>query len=362
MAVSGTIINYRYGLLAALAYGLTAPMGKLLLLKLSPYLLASLSYLGAGMGMIIIGLMRKGAHITSQEAKLTRKDLPYLALMVILDALAPIFLFLGLSRSTASTVALLNNFEIVATSVIALVIFKEAIGRRVWFAIVFLSLGGVILSVEDWGTLVFSPFALCVLAATILWGLENNVTRMLSLSDPLQIVTIKGIGSGALALILALFLEKISFDILYALLALLLGFVSIGLSVYFYILSQRMLGAARTASVYVAAPFIGVTLSFIFLHDSPAPSFYLALVFMLIGMYLSVTECHDHFHTHQCLTHDHKHGHFDLHHNHPDAHPIDANVKSQHSHTHNHDVNPHSHAHLPDLHHRHGHSEDGEEK
>jgi drug/metabolite transporter (DMT)-like permease len=355
MSFSQRLFNYRFGLLAALSYGLTAPIGKLLLLKISPFLLASLSYLGAGFFMLILRAFLK-TDAQKNEARLQKNNIPLLGLMVILDALAPILLFLGLKYSAPSTVALLGNFEVVATSVIALVIFKEAVGVRLWVAIMFISFGGIILSVEDWEGLLFSPHALCVLCATILWGLENNITRMLSFVDPMETVVIKGLGSGTLALIFSLTMEKTQFTLSFALFALIMGAVSVGLSVYFYILSQRILGAARTSSVYAVAPFIGVTLSFIIFGDTPVPSFYLALILMLIGIYLSVSEKHSHFHTHRLQTHEHIHSHKDSHHQHPhNNETLETQEPNVHSHKHSHSENPHAHEHLPDLHHIHSH-------
>jgi drug/metabolite transporter (DMT)-like permease len=357
MELWSRLYKYRWGLFAALAFGLYSPVGKVLLERLSPFLLASLTYLGAGIGMLALGLLRRRAEAEEKEAGLSRKDLPYLIMMVVLDACAPILLFVGLISTSAATVSLLTNFEIVATTVIAMAIFKEAVGKRLWIAVVFITVGGIVLSVEDWDGLVLSPGALCVLGAALLWGLENNCTRMTSLSDPVQTTVIKGIGSGLTALALALIFEKIRFDPAFAALALFLGFVTVGLSVWFYILSQRDLGAARTSSVYALAPFIGVTISFLALHERPAPSFYVALALMAIGLFLSASECHVHFHTHKCQDHDHLHTHDDMHHVH---HTGDCPKK--HTHRHAHDENPHSHEHLPDMHHTHGHDDKGGQK
>jgi drug/metabolite transporter (DMT)-like permease len=358
-------LRYRNGLLAALAFGITAPFGKILLERLSPFLLAALVYLGAGVAMVALPFLRdKLTKATggpkepqATEARLSGNDLPFVALMVLLDAVAPILLFVGLMSTSAATAALLGNFEIAATAVIALAIFREAVGARVWVAIALITLGGIILSVEDWGGLVLSPGALCVLCAAVLWGLENNCTRMLSLKDPVRIVAIKGLGSGTVALILAIAFERLRFDLLFGALALLCGFVSIGLSVWFYIRSQRELGAARTSLVYALAPLVGVALSFLILHERPAPSFYLALCLMLLGLFLSATERHAHFHSHEPLNHEHLHSHEGAHHNHP--HP--NGLRGPHSHSHRHSENPHSHEHLPDLHHIHAHKgEDGD--
>jgi drug/metabolite transporter (DMT)-like permease len=274
--------------------------------------------------------------------------------MVALDSAAPILLFVGLTTAPASSVSLLNNLEIAATSLIAMAYFKEAVGARLWLAIALITLSGVILSIGDWDTLALTPGALCVIAATVIWGLENNCTRALSLSDPIQIVAIKGVGSGSVTLILALCFETIRFDVPLAALSLAFGFVTAGLSVWFYIRSQRETGAARTSSICAIAPFIGVALSFIVLSERPAPSFYLALPLMLLGVYLSASERHSHYHSHKKIVHEHSHTHDDGHHAH--AHP--EGNPGRHTHLHEHSEISHSHEHLPDMHHSHGHKEE----
>lgn len=136
------------------------------------------------------------------------------------------------------------------------------------------------------------------------------------------------------------------------LLAMLLGFLAYGLSITFYILAQRDLGAARTSAFYSAAPFIGVALSWLILREPVSLSFFIALIVMLFGAYLAVTENHEHSHHHEALTHDHKHRHDDDHHD----HTHEGEVVFEHSHVHVHDPKAHTHAHLPDLHHRHSHT------
>ena len=174
---------------------------------------------------------------------------------------------------------------------------------------------------------------------------------MLSLKDPLQIVVVKGFGSGIGALIITVFAREFQFNLLYIGLTLLLGFVAYGMSIYFYISAQRELGAARTSAYYAAAPFIGVIVSWSALKEPITPTFTMALVVMLIGTYFAVTENHEHRHVHIQTTHEHKHNHEDGHHN----HSHDFAVVGEHSHEHSHETHEHEHAHLPDLHHRHSH-------
>lgn len=336
--------------LAAALYGISAPVSKLLLAEIPPTLMAALLYLGAGFGMLTVNFLRVASGRELTEAQITRKELPYVAAMILLDIAAPVLLMLGLTSTTSANAALLNNFEIVATSLIALFIFKEAIGRRMWYAISLITLASFILSVRDFGSLSFSIGSLYVLLACVCWGFENNCTRTLSGKDPLQIVVIKGLGSGIGALLVSAVMQEFSENFIYIGFALALGFVAYGLSIYFYIAAQRELGAARTSAYYAAAPFIGVMLSWLVLREEITTSFLAALAVMLAGTYLAVTEEHSHVHLHTAETHDHRHKHNDGHHNH--AHP---DFNGEHSHVHTHEILEHKHTHLPDLHHRHAH-------
>lgn len=273
-------------ILAAALYALNAPASKLLLQNMPPSMMAAFLYLGAGLGMLLMGLARKAAGCPSAEAHLTRKDLPYTIRMIVLDILAPIFLMIGISHTTAANASLLNNFEIVATSLIALFIFKEKISRRLWLAIGLIVLSSALLTVEDAGSLKFSVGSVFVLLASCCWGLENNCTRMLSQSDPQEIVIVKGLGSGAGALLVALLTGE-SFPAWgYVPFALLLGFVAYGLSIYFYVYAQRYLGAARTSAYYAIAPFIGVLMSLAIFREMPGMIFFAALAVMIVATVL----------------------------------------------------------------------------
>ena len=183
----------------------------------------------------------------------------------------------------------LNNFEIVATSLIALFIFREVISNRLWFAIILVTLSSILLSFEDMSSLEFSWGSLFVLLACVCWGFENNCTRMLSSKNPAQIVIIKGFGSGFGALVLSFIIGEYYFHIGYILLALLLGFVAYGLSIYFYIYAQRDLGAAKTSTYYAISPFIGAALSLIIFREQPSMIFLVALVIMAVGTYFAST-------------------------------------------------------------------------
>lgn len=272
-----------YAVLAAALYALNAPVSKLLLAQIPSARMAGLLYLGAGSGMFIMEKLRKNRR----EQPLTKKELPFTAAMVLLDIAAPILLMAGLTKCSAANASLLNNFEIVATSLIALFVFREAISKRLWLAIALVTASSALLSFEDASTLEFSWGSLFVLAACICWGFENNCTRMLSSKDPAQIVIIKGFGSGVGSLMISFVVGERYFHFGYMALALLLGFVAYGLSIYFYIYAQRDLGAAKTSTYYAISPFIGAALSLIIFAQVPSVLFLIALAIMAVGTYFA---------------------------------------------------------------------------
>ncbi|MEX1376521.1 MAG: EamA family transporter [Eubacteriales bacterium] len=338
-------------ILAAALYGISAPASKILLRELNPLFMAALLYLGAGLGMWIYSVFANTKKSQKIEASLSKKEMPYIAAMILLDVAAPILLLLGLQRTTAGTASLLNNFEIVATSIIALVFFKEAIDKRQWIAMALIIAASAILTFGAADGFSLSFGSIFILLACLSWGFENNCTRQLSLKNPVQIVIIKGFGSGIGALIVCAIWGDFAAHIIYVILALVLGFVAYGLSILFYIFAQRSLGAARTSIYYSIAPFIGVLLSWLALREKITAGFLTALFLMIIATYFMVTELHSHTHVHSPLSHNHKHTHDNEHHNHTHAEKVDG----FHTHQHTHDAVEHSHSHYPDEHHRHEH-------
>ena len=336
--------------LAAALYAVNVPFSKLLLAHASPTMMAALLYLGAGLGLLACRLAGKLLGRPQKAPSLTRKELPYTAAMVALDIAAPILLMLGVERTTSANVSLLNNFEIVATSLIALVLFKEVLSRRLWLAIGLVTAASVLLGWEGGSGLVFNQGSALVLGACLCWGFENNCTKMLSAKSSQEIVIIKGCFSGLGSLLVALALEEPFPAPVWMLLTALLGFVSYGLSIYFYILAQRDLGAAKTSAYYSIAPFLGVAFSMLLLGERPGLRFYAALASMAASTVLMVRDSvalqHIHAHTH---VHTHAHRHGDLVHTHQHAH-----VHS-HLHIHGSDEEQHLHIHqdLPDHDHVH---------
>lgn len=279
-----------FAILAAALYAINAPMSKLLLNKVPTAMMAAFLYLGAGIGLSLLQIIQKKTNRAGKEKPLTKKELPYIIGMVVLDIAAPLFLMAGLTMTTSANVSLLNNFEIVATSVIALIVFHEAISRRLWLAIGLVTVASLILSFEDVSSFSFSTGSLLVLMACVCWGFENNCTRMLSEKNPIEIVIIKGFCSGTGSLVIALCSGEKFPAMWYLLGALVLGFFAYGLSIFFYIYAQRYLGAAKTSAYYAVSPFIGVAASFVMLREAPTLLFLVALGFMIAGTYFASTE------------------------------------------------------------------------
>ena len=270
-----------YAILAAILYALSTPISKILMTQIPPSFLAGLLYLGAGFGMLPISLVKKSG---SAFRKTDKKDLPYIIGMIILDIAAPVFLMIALSGSAAANISLINNFEIVATSLIAFVLFRERISGKLCCGITLITVSSLLLSFEGMESLSFSTYSAFAFLACISWGFENNCTRKLSDCDPSRIVVIKGIGSGTGALLVSHILQEEIRLSIYVVAALVLGFFAYGLSVYFYVSAQRSLGAAKTSSYYAIAPFTSALLSIVVLRELPDVSFIVAFVIMIIGM------------------------------------------------------------------------------
>ena len=274
-------------LIAAALYAINSPLSKLLLDYLPPTLMAGFLYIGAGVCMLALALLRKVRKTERTETKLTKRELPYIVAMILLDIAAPVCLLLGLKSTNAANASLLNNFEIVATAVIALVVFKEKINFRLWLGILFITLSCMVLSFEDLSSLQFSYGSLLILLACVCWGFENNCTKKISSKDPLEIVLLKGIFSGLGSLLVGFIIgERIT--VLWSVFAVIgVGFVAYGLSIFFYVHAQRILGAARTSAYYAVSPFIGTLLSLVIFREIPHYTYFIALALMIIGAWLS---------------------------------------------------------------------------
>ena len=332
-------------LFAALFFGASAPLSKLLLGETPPVLMAAFLYLGSGTGISLIKLSQRTTS-DQKEAGIRRPDVKWLAGAILAGGiLAPIILMISLQNTPASTASLLLNFEGVATTLIALLFFHESISGRAYAAIFAITLASIFLSTDFQGGFGLSLGALGVILACILWGVDNNFTRNISAKDPLIIVAWKGLVAGTFSLILGLLLGQQLPALTTILSILLLGFISYGLSTMLFIYSMRGLGAARTSALYGTAPLAGVLLSIMIFDDPLTLLFILAAIMMLIGAYLLANEEHAHFHIHMPVVHEHRHSHDEFH-----AH---GGIGMTHSHEHEHPRTEHEHGHMPDTHHRH---------
>lgn len=342
-----------YALLAAGLFGASTPFAKALVGEVSPLLLAGLLYAGSGLGLTLWLLGRRLIGRVSGDAALARKDLPWLAGAVLFGGvLGPALLMFGLQYAAAADASLLLNLESVLTAVIAWVVFKENVDRRILLGMAVIVIGGVLLSWNpqvgggvSWGALGIAGACLC-------WAIDNNLTRVVSSGDPVQIAAIKGGVAGAINVSLALTLGASLPSWGPLLGAATIGLFGYGVSLVMFVLALRHLGTARTGAYFSTAPFVGASLSLLFLGESPNLVFWIAGGLMAFGVWLHVSERHAHEHTHEPLEHDHRHRH-DEHHQH--AHEDDWDGNDSQSHPHRHEPMTHSHPHYPDMHHRHRH-------
>ena len=338
-----------YAIVAAALYAINVPFSKMLLGYVEPTMMAAFLYLGAGLGMFVYSIASRASGKTSSTEPLTKKELPYTIAMVVLDIIAPILLMFGIRASHAANVSLINNFDIVATSIIALLIFKEIISKKLWIAIALVTIASVILSFEGTGSFEFNIGSLFVFGACLCWGIENNCTRMISNKSSIEIVVIKGTFSGLGSLIVALAIGESIPSILWMMCVLLLGFVAYGLSIYFYVMAQKDLGAAKTSAYYSIAPFLGVAFGMLILGERPEIQFYVALAVMIISTYFMIKDTIELQHTHEhSHTHTHEHSHGDIVHSHEHTHThthIHVHGADSDNHEHNHHTMSHEHSH-----------------
>ena len=342
-------------LASAALFGASTPLAKLLLGGgVDPWLLAGLLYLGSGLGLGLIHIGRGLLGIPAPEAPLRRGDLPWLALVVLSGgAVGPVLLMVGLSQTPASSAALLLNLEGLATLVIAWVVFRENVDRRLLIGAMAILVGAVLLSWQG-GPAGFGLGALAIAGACLAWGVDNNLTRKLSSADPVQIAAIKGVVAGTVNLALA-FWRGAHVPALGSLAAAgVVGFFGYGVSLVLFVLALRDLGTARTGAYFSTAPFLGAALALAIFREPVTVQLVAAAALMGVGVYFHLSERHEHDHLHEALDHEHRHVH-DEHHQH--AHAPNDPPNAPHTHWHHHAPMRHKHPHYPDLHHRHGHAE-----
>lgn len=335
---------------SAILFGASAPLSKLLIGSIDPWLLAGILYLGAGLGLAVVRVGRPLFALANPEAPLRGADLPWLGAVVLFGGmLGPLLLMLGLSQTAASTGSLLLNLEGLATMGIAWLVFRENVDRRLLLGAAAI-LGGAVLLSWSGERLRLDTGSLLIAAACLCWGIDNNLTRRLSAADPVQIAMLKGLVAGSTNLILALSLGAALPGLGLIAAGAVVGFLGVGVSLVMFMLALRHLGTARTGAYFSLAPFIGALLAIAVFREPVTVQLVSAGALMTIGLWLHLAERHEHDHTHAPLAHEHAHVH-DAHH----QHEHDGPVTEPHTHWHQHQPLRHQHPHYPDLHHRHGH-------
>ena len=340
-------------LLAALLFGLSTPLAKLLLGELPPLLLAGLLYLGSGIGLTSLRLVRRLRGTPAAGlAGLAARDVPWLAGAVVFGGLiGPVLLMVGLQRTPAAAAALLLNLEGVFTALLAWFVFKENVDRRIALGMGLIVAGGVALSWQGREGLVLPLGALAVAGASLCWAIDNNLTQKVAALDPLLLASVKGAVAGAVNTGLALHGRGLPEGRAVAG-AMFVGFVGYGLSLALFVLALRHLGTARTGAYFSLAPFMGAVFAIVLLREPLSPALLVAGAVMGVGTWLHLTERHEHEHVHETMGHNHSHVH-DEHHRH--EHEAGTQVSEPHTHWHVHERLAHRHPHYPDIHHRHGH-------
>jgi drug/metabolite transporter (DMT)-like permease len=344
----------RNALLAAFLFGASAPVAKVFLRTLTPIELAGALYLGSGLGLALWRLTRRIRNKARKtEPAVARRDWGWFGGAIFSGGVvAPVLLMIGLETTPASSAALLLNLESVLTALLAWFVFRENFDRRILLGMIAIVAGGILLSWNPGQGAGFTWGAVAIVGACFCWAADNNLTRKVSAADPMQIAMLKGLSAGIVNLLIGLGMSGKAAPAASLAGAGLLGFLSYGVSLTCFVLALRDLGTSRTSAYFSTAPFIGVMLSLFLLREIPPLLFWPALLLMIFGVWLHLTEHHEHGHFHEALEHEHLHRH-DQHHSHEHL-PTDP-PEEPHSHWHRHKPMRHSHPHAPDLHHRHRH-------
>jgi drug/metabolite transporter (DMT)-like permease len=343
-----------YALVSAALFGVSTPAAKSLVGAIDPVVLAGLLYCGAGIGVAILRRFSRAMLPEMARQQILRsEEIPWLAGAIVAGGVVgPILLMTGLTSTDASASSLLLTLEGAATALIAWFIFHENFDRRIALGMICLIAGSAALVWSGTPTLTGVAGPIAVIGACVMWGLDNNLTRKVSLADPLQIVQLKGLIAGPVSVALGLWAGASLPGALDALLAAIVGFLGYGVSLVLFILALRHLGAARTGAYFSTAPFLGAVVAVIGLGEPVTVQLMLAGGLMGLGVWLHLTERHEHEHIHQPMTHAHTHVH-DEHHQH--QHNVDHPSGEPHTHVHVHGRLKHKHAHTPDMHHDHRH-------
>ena len=331
---------------AALLFGAGTPFAKLLLGPVSPWLLAGLLYLGSGTGLLIWRLLRR--TVTS---RMSVAEIAWLAGAIISGGMiAPALLMWGLVNMPASGASLLLNAEGVLTALIAWFVFRENFDRRIAIGMALIVAGALVLSWPKEISFGAAAPSLAVVGACLFWAIDNNLTRKVALLDASFIAMTKGVVAGAVNTAIALYLGAVLPTVITVLAAATVGLMSYGISLILFVVALRHLGTARTGAYFSTAPFAGAVIAVVGMGEPVTENLMVAGVLMGLGVWLHVTERHDHAHDHRVLEHEHEHEH-DAHHKH--SHGEAISMDTAHNHLHRHDPMSHNHAHYPDAHHQH---------
>ncbi|WP_310447597.1 DMT family transporter [Thiobacillus sp.] len=332
---------------AALLFGAGTPLAKWLLDAVNPWMLAGLLYLGSGVGL---SLYRWLSH--APAVRLPRNEVPWFAGAILSGGIiGPVLLMFGLTGMPASGASLLLNAESVFTALLAWFVFKENFDRRIALGMLAIVAGAVVLSVPSGVSISGLWPTLAIIGACFAWGVDNNLTRKVSLTDATWIASVKGLVSGVVNLGLAFSLGASMPALPNLAGAMFVGLLAYGVSLALFVVGLRHLGTARTGAYFSVAPFFGALLAVVMGEPVTIPLL-MAGALMALGTWLHLTERHEHGHQHEEMEHSHEHVH-DEHHLHDHDYPVSPATK--HSHRHQHEPLIHTHPHFPDAHHRHGH-------
>lgn len=335
------------GIASAVLFGAGTPLAKLLLGSVSPWMLAGLLYVGSGIGLGLYRFVTRPERVRLKRAEV----LPLVGAIGFGGILGPVLLMFGLSGMPATGASLLLNAEGLFTAVIAWVVFRENVDRRIALGMLAIVAGAVVLSIPTGADLGPVLPSLAILGACLCWGIDNNLTRKIALTDATWLAAVKGGVAGPVNLVIAFALGAQLPPAASVGAAMLVGLGAYGVSLVLFIVAMRHLGAARAGAYFSVAPFFGAALA-IALGASVTGPLIIAAALMALGVWLHLTERHVHEHTHLAVTHDHWHAH-DEHHQHEHDAAVEPGIRHRHVHTH--DALTHTHEHYPDAHHRHDH-------
>lgn len=338
---------------AALLFGASTPLAKVLVDNIAPLLLAGLLYLGSGVGLALLLLLRRArSREAAEQMRVPREEWPWLLGAILFGGvLGPAVLMWGLTQTDGATASLLLNVEGVLTAVLAWLVFKENADRQIVLGMLAIVAGGTLLSWEPGGaTLSFG--ALLIVGACLAWAIDNNLTRKVSTNDAMLVACLKGLLAGCCNTGFALVMGANVPEAQVVAGALVVGFLGYGLSLTLFVVSLRTLGTSRTGAYFSVAPLFGVLIALAIWPTAPSAVFWLAAALMALGVWFHIRERHEHEHAHEVMEHAHRHRH-DKHHQH--AHDFPWDGAEPHAHPHRHDVLVHKHPHYPDIHHRHAH-------